>query len=288
MGPRGSGAGVDRAGVTTALGGVFLEGLEVVFIVVALGGLQDIPSAVAGALIALLIVGGAGLAFRHPLTRVPENAMKYVVGIMLTSFGTFYAGEGIGVHWWGDDLSLLILIAAYGLASLAFVVVLRRPSRTTASSGLGRVIKAVALEVWGLFVDDGAVAVVAVVALLAVALFVQHQGDGHNIAGVLLIAGVLVAVGVGLSAAGRAARKPETPATPAESLPGAALRESHPRLRQCRPSCRPQRMRRAHTADRLKLARCRGAIRRRLHTPAGAVGAFGSSRPGGAERIRTV
>src|ERR1700688_2129698 len=120
-------SGLDRAGVSTALSGVFLEGLEVVFIVVALGGLQDIPSAVIGAVAALLIVAGAGIAFRHPLTRVPENAMKYVVGIMLTSFGTFFSGEGIGVHWWGNDLSLLILVAAYGLASLALVCFLRRP-----------------------------------------------------------------------------------------------------------------------------------------------------------------
>jgi Ca2+/H+ antiporter, TMEM165/GDT1 family len=227
LGSTGTAAGIDRVGVTTALGGVFLEGLEVVFIVVALGGLQDIPSAVAGALLALLIVAGAGVAFRHPLTRVPENAMKYVVGIMLTSFGTFYAGEGIGVHWWGDDLSLLVLIATYGLASVVFVWALRRPARRTASVGLGRALKAVVLEVWGLFVDDGAVALVAVVALLAVALFVEHQGDGHNIAGVLLIAGVLVAVGVGLSAAGRAPRKPALPDAAAEVLPAVALRESH-------------------------------------------------------------
>src|SRR5579863_2516525 len=207
LGPKGTAAGIDRAGVTTALGGVFLEGLEVVFIVAALGGLQDIPSAVAGALLALLVVGGAGLAFRHPLTRVPENAMKYVVGIMLTSFGTFYAGEGIGVHWWGSDLSLLVLIATYGLASIAFVWFLRRPAHRTEPSPLGHAIRAVVLEVWGLFVDDGAVAMVAVVALFAVALFVQHQGDGHNIAGVVLIAGVLIAVGVGLSSAGRAAAR---------------------------------------------------------------------------------
>jgi uncharacterized membrane protein len=226
LGPKGGAAGIDRVGVTTALGGVFLEGLEVVFIVVALGGLQDIPSAVAGALLALLVVAGAGLAFRHPLTRVPENTMKYVVGIMLTSFGTFYAGEGIGVHWWGDDLSLVVLIATYGFASIAFVWYLRRPARRSAPSGLGRAIKAVVLEVWGLFVDDGAVALVAVVALLAVALFVQHQGDGHNIAGVLLIAGVLIAVGVGLSAAGRAARKPVKSDAPPDLLPGDALRES--------------------------------------------------------------
>jgi uncharacterized membrane protein len=227
LGQRGAAAGIDRVGVTTALAGVFLEGLEVVFIVVALGGLQDIPSAVAGALLALIIVGGAGLAFRRPLTRVPENAMKYVVGIMLTSFGTFYAGEGIGVRWWGDDLSLVVLVATYGLASLAFVLVLRRPDRQPASGGVARVIKAVALEVWGLFVDDGAVALVAVVALLAVALVVQHQGDGHNIAGVLLIVGVLIAVGVGLSAAGRAARNSVPPDTQSDVLPGVAVREGH-------------------------------------------------------------
>jgi uncharacterized membrane protein len=200
--------GLDRVGVTTALSGVFLEGLEVVFIVVALGGLQDIPSAVIGALVALVLVAGAGVTFRRPLTRVPENTMKYVVGIMLTAFGTFFTGEGIGVHWWGDDLSLLILVATYGLASLAFVWVLQRPARDGASpGGLERAIKAVVLEVWGLFVDDGAVALVAVVALLAVALFVQHQGDAHGIAGVLLILGVLIAVWAGLAGAGRAVRK---------------------------------------------------------------------------------
>ena len=196
---------LDRAGVTTAFGGVFLEGLEVVFIVVALGGLQDIPSAVIGALVALLVVAGAGVAFRRPLTRVPENAMKYVVGIMLTAFGTFFAGEGIGVHWWGNDLSLLILVAAYGLASLAFVWILRRPSlERGAVGGVERAIGAVVLELWGLFVDDGAVAVVAIVALLAVALFVQHQGDGHSIAGIFLVVGVLIAVWAGLYGAGRA------------------------------------------------------------------------------------
>jgi Ca2+/H+ antiporter, TMEM165/GDT1 family len=201
-------SGLDRAGVTTALSGVFLEGLEVVFIVVALGGLQDIPSAVIGALVALVIVGGAGAAFRRPLTRVPENAIKYVVGIMLTSFGTFFSGEGIGVHWWGDDLSLLILIAAYGLASLAFVGLLKRPARRPSSiSGLERTLKAIALELWGLFVDDGAIALVAVVVLLAVALLVQHQGDSHNVAGILLIAGVLLAVWVGLSNVAKPASK---------------------------------------------------------------------------------
>jgi Ca2+/H+ antiporter, TMEM165/GDT1 family len=213
-------SGLDRVGVTTALGGVFLEGLEVVFIVVALGGLQDIPSAVIGALAALLIVAGAGVAFRRPLTRVPENAMKYVVGIMLTSFGTFFAGEGIGVRWWGDDLSLLILVAAYGLASLAFVWILQQPGRQEATvGGAERTIRAIVSELWGLFVDDGAVAVGAIVALLAVALLVQHQGDGHNVAGALLIAGVLIAVWAGLSGARKGARRPMARVAPGPPLP---------------------------------------------------------------------
>jgi Ca2+/H+ antiporter, TMEM165/GDT1 family len=217
-------SGLDRAGVTTALGGVFLEGLEVVFIVVALGGLQDLSSAVIGALAALLVVAGAGVAFRRPLTRVPENAMKYVVGIMLTAFGTFFTGEGIGVSWWGNDLSLLILVAAYGLASIVFVWMLRRPRRqATDVSGVERAIRAVALEIWGLFVDDGAIALVAVVALLAVALYVQHQGHVQPIAGVLLIIGVLIAVWVGLSNARAATRKLTSLRSPEpQSLPAAA------------------------------------------------------------------
>lgn len=227
-------SGLDRAGVSTALSGVFLEGLEVVFIVVALGGLQDIPSAVIGAVAALLIVAGAGIAFRHPLTRVPENAMKYVVGIMLTSFGTFFSGEGIGVHWWGNDLSLLILVAAYGLASLAFVWFLRRPGRQASTRGsVERTLRAIGLELWGLFVDDGAVAVVAVVALLAVALFVQHQGDGHSIAGIVLIAGVLIAVWVGVWSSAKAARKLVTRVpsahAPLAAVPDESSVESEPR-----------------------------------------------------------
>src|SRR5205085_9283011 len=83
------------AGLSTAFSGVLLEGLEVVFIVIALGGLGSLPAATLGALAALGVVAVAGVALRQPLTRVPENALKYAVGIMLTSFGTFFAGEGM-------------------------------------------------------------------------------------------------------------------------------------------------------------------------------------------------
>jgi hypothetical protein len=152
--------------------------------------------------------------------------MKYVVGIMLTSFGTFFTGEGIGVHWWGDDVSVLILVATYGLASLAFVWMLRRAAgRERSVGGVERALKAVVLEIWGLFVGDGAVALVAVVALLAVALYVQHAGDGHAIAGVLLIAGVLVAVGAGLSGATRTSGK-SAPATELDRASQSPVAES--------------------------------------------------------------
>jgi Ca2+/H+ antiporter, TMEM165/GDT1 family len=220
-------SGVDRVGVTTSFGGVFLEGLEVVFIVVALGGLQNVPAAALGALASLLIVSVAGVVFRHPLTRVPENTMKYVVGIMLTSFGTFFTGEGIGVHWWGADLSLLPLIAVYAAASIAFVQLLKRPVHAAAASrGFVRAVRTAALEVWGLFVDDGALAIVAVLAIFGVALFATHFGDNHSIAGALLILGVLLAVWAGLhdatkSSRSRAAPRPLTlaEATPAQPPP---------------------------------------------------------------------
>ncbi|MFI5285049.1 MAG: COG4280 domain-containing protein [Candidatus Dormibacteria bacterium] len=201
-------AGVDRVGVTTSFGGVFLEGLEVVFIVVALGGLQNIPAAAIGAVVALVIVAVAGIVFRHPLTRVPENTMKYVVGIMLTAFGTFFTGEGIGVHWWGADLSLLPLIAVYGLASVGFVQLLKQPIRVTvAPTGIARAARTAVTEVWGLFVDDGALAIVAILAIFGVALFAAHYGDGHSIGGALLIVGVLLAVWAGLHDATKSSRK---------------------------------------------------------------------------------
>jgi uncharacterized membrane protein len=201
-------AGLDRVGVTTSFSGVFLEGLEVVFIVVALGGLQDVASAVIGAIASLVVVAGAGFALRHPLTQVPENTMKYVVGIMLTSFGTFFAGEGIGVQWWHEDLSLLPLIAGYAVISVIFVWLLRRPSGATGRFDVAivRAVQGIAREIWGLFVEDGAVAIAAVAVLLGITVFADHFTGQRGLAGLLLAVGVAGAVGVGLSGARRQAR----------------------------------------------------------------------------------
>ncbi len=192
---------LDRVGFTTALSGVFLEGLEVVFIVVALGGLHSLPAASVGAGASLVVVVAAGFMFRRPLTRVPENTMKYVVGIMLTSFGTFFAGEGIGVNWWRNDLSLVPLIIAYGLASVIAVWLLRHPVGAGFELRVLRSVRGAFLEVWGLFVDDGALAIGTVAALLGLAVFVDHVSSQKEFAGVLLVLGVLTALAMGLSGA---------------------------------------------------------------------------------------
>jgi uncharacterized membrane protein len=210
-------------GVGASFNGVFLEGLEVVFIVIALGGLNSVPAATVGALAALAVVAAAGLALRQPLTRVPENAMKYVVGIMLTSFGTFFAGEGIGVVWWQSDLSLLPLIAVYGLASLALVWALRHPLPIGETRlVVVRAVRAVVTEVWGLFVGDGSLAIACLAVVAAVAVFVSRAGAARW-AGALLVAGILLSVGIGLSGSFReaAARRP-APSDP-ESAPHAEI-----------------------------------------------------------------
>jgi uncharacterized membrane protein len=206
---------LDRVGVTTALSGVFLEGLEVVFIVIALGGLHSVPAAAIGAGASLVAVVAAGFIFRTPLTQVPENTMKYVVGILLTSFGTFFAGEGIGVQWWNQDVSLLPLIAAYGAASVVGVWILRHPGALAVEVRFLRSVRAAANEVWGLFVDDGALATATVAVLFAVALFVDHQSGLKGLAGVLLVVGVFAAIAVSLSGA---ARQSWTRSKPSEAV----------------------------------------------------------------------
>lgn len=118
---------------TLSFKGVVLEGLEVAFIALTFGSNQhDIPLAAAAAVTAVVTVGGAGVAIRAPLARVPENTMKFVVGVMLTSFGMFWGAEGAGATWPGSDTALLVLIPAVAAYALALVGVLRRyapPSR---------------------------------------------------------------------------------------------------------------------------------------------------------------
>ena len=104
-----------------------MEGLEVAFIVLTFGSAQgSIPLAALGAGVALVLVVVAGLVAKEPLTRVPENTLKFAVGVMLTTFGIFWAAEGAGAHWPGDEASLPIVLAFVVGVSFAFVATMRR------------------------------------------------------------------------------------------------------------------------------------------------------------------
>ena len=101
------------AGIT-ALKAVLLEGLEVVFIVIAVGaGRGLLVPAGLGALAACVVVLAAGAIIHRPLSRVPENTLKFGVGVMLSAFGVFWTGEGLGIAWPGEDLALLLFAALF-------------------------------------------------------------------------------------------------------------------------------------------------------------------------------
>lgn len=121
---------------TLSFKGVVLEGLEVVFIALTFGANQhNIPLAAVAALAAVLVVTIAGIAVRAPLARVPENAMKLVVGIMLISFGIFWGAEGAGAVWPGADAALLVIVPAVAVFALALVAWLRRVTAAPTTTG---------------------------------------------------------------------------------------------------------------------------------------------------------
>jgi uncharacterized membrane protein len=127
-------SGFDPYSFTIAFKGVFLEGLEVAFIVLTFGANQHrIPLAAIAAGLAIAVVAAAGVAVRAPLARVPENAMKFSVGVMLTSFGTFWGAEGAGATWPGADAALLVIVPVLLAISLTFVALMRRGALTGAA-----------------------------------------------------------------------------------------------------------------------------------------------------------
>ncbi len=107
-----------------------LEGLEVVFIVVAVGAGRGliIPASV-GAIAACLLVAGIGFAIHRPLARVPENTLKFVVGVMLSAFGVFWIGESFGVDWPGKDIAIIVFAALFFVVALGTVALTRRVGR---------------------------------------------------------------------------------------------------------------------------------------------------------------
>jgi uncharacterized membrane protein len=110
---------------------VLLEGLEVVFIVIALSAGRGVLWPVSAAAFAACgLVALSGVFLHRPLTRVPENALKFAVGVMLSAFGLFWTGEGFGVHWPGADLAILGFIALFLGTGLACVTLLNRRAAT--------------------------------------------------------------------------------------------------------------------------------------------------------------
>jgi len=129
--------GMDWISFTVAFKGVLLEGMEVAFIVVTFGASAgQLGPAALGATVAGLLVLVVGVAVHRPLARVPENGLKFMVGLMLTTFGTFWAGEGIGVEWVASDATLVALFLLFTVASLTAVWAIGR-YRTAAASPVG-------------------------------------------------------------------------------------------------------------------------------------------------------
>ena len=134
---RGS-ARTDWYSFTVAFKGVLLEGLEVVFIVVTFGATQGrLGLAAAAAAVAVVLVVAVGVLVHGPLERVPENTIKYAVGLLLTSFGIFWGGEGAGVEWPGSDLAILGIVAFLGLVSFLLTRRLHRQRRAPEPAGVG-------------------------------------------------------------------------------------------------------------------------------------------------------
>ena len=118
----------DRVAVATAFNITMLEGTEVIFIVVAIGagGTRMLVAASLAAVAALIVVIAAGIVLHRPLSRIPENTLKFVVGVLLSAFGTFWIGEGMGMSWPGEDLAIVGLACAYLAVALSAVAVCRQ------------------------------------------------------------------------------------------------------------------------------------------------------------------
>jgi len=117
----------DWAAMSTTFNATLIEGIEVVFIVIAIGatGQGLLEAASLGALAALFVVIGLGVVLHRPVSMIPENKLKFVVGVLLSSFGTFWAGEGLGFIWPGDDLAIVALICGYLAVALITVPLCR-------------------------------------------------------------------------------------------------------------------------------------------------------------------
>lgn len=126
----------DKIAFAAAFHITMLEGIEVVFIVIAIGAghAGTLLPASLGAVAALLVIIALGLILHRPLARIPENTLKFTVGVLLSAFGTFWVGEGMNLAWPGADWSILALVAAYLLLALAMIPLCRSQSQIITSS----------------------------------------------------------------------------------------------------------------------------------------------------------
>lgn len=124
--------GIDWIAIITTFKAVVIEGLEVVFIVIAVGSVRGmiLPASLGAAAAGVLVIG-LGLAIHKPLALVPENTLKFVVGLLLSSFGVFWLGEGLGFPWWHEDLSILVILTAF-FATSQIGIALAKPYRRVA------------------------------------------------------------------------------------------------------------------------------------------------------------
>ena len=122
-----SGPGMDWTAWFLAFKGVVLEGLEVAIIVVSFGaGANQLGGAVIGGVGAIIVVGGIGLALHRTVRRIPRSLLQLIVGVLLTTFGTFWALEGLGVEWPGADAAIVGLLILYGATALVYISLERR------------------------------------------------------------------------------------------------------------------------------------------------------------------
>ena len=206
---RGATSAFSGFGFLTAFKSVLLEGLEVVFIVItfglgdAKGRFDGIVWASAGAFAAFIVVTSVGAAVRGPLTKIPENTLKYIVGIMLVTFGTFWSGEGIGVVWPLEDLFLLVLAAVYILLSVLAVLWLRRRSLKVSKQSTGKELNIILRALWQVFdffCGDWAVffgVAVTVAAVVALRLL-PHSAFPVSALAYLYIAGIALSLAASL------------------------------------------------------------------------------------------
>jgi uncharacterized membrane protein len=131
-----TGEGIDMFAFMVSFKGVFLEGMEVVFIVITFGlNARNVPAASLAAAAAVVVVVGIAVVARRPLSMINENQLKYAVGLLLSSFGTYWVIEGIGVFraghesvgWPGRDLAILGMFICWFVLSRVFVATLKRP-----------------------------------------------------------------------------------------------------------------------------------------------------------------